>query len=247
MKKILAISLAVLLTGCASSVSKLAKIMRSDNESEKINATGVVDALDQVPSEHKVAAVTVASRLAKDLQVIEGLPTSAQRLDVTRLIANDEGEWRKVNDRQAKDAKNSLERRSIEERLIDLGVQKEQENHKNLFRRILFWGVSTFGLGGMIALCVFFPFLIPIFLKLIGMVISWLVGAVPSLIHFFGVVGKSTMENVVTGVESIKEQVHTAKASNPSMRYSADDVLAMFKKELGSSTDQKDKAIIKNL
>jgi len=43
--------------------------------------------------------------------------------------------------------------------------------------------VRTLGLGGIIALCVFFPFLIPIF----GQLAAWLVLKIPALASVLGV------------------------------------------------------------
>lgn len=76
-------------------------------------------------------------------------------------------------------------------------------------RRLMTWGgiLSTFGIAGVIALCVFVPAAIPLVLAVVTRLVSFIVAILPKAAKFFGVVGKKSYDVVVSGIQDGKEQL----------------------------------------
>lgn len=55
-------------------------------------------------------------------------------------------------------------------------------------------------MGGIIAICVFFPFVIPF----AGQAIGWLISKIPAVSSFIGLVGKASYERAVMAIQEIK-------------------------------------------
>lgn len=107
--------------------------------------------------------------------------------------------------RHRHDAKVIEDRKKAADRLIELGKQKEQENNKNLVSRLWHWGLATFGLMGVIAICVLFPPIIPILMQVIGHIVIWWFS------HFPAIVGA-----LWKGISSVTSEIYTAiKNSHP--------------------------------
>jgi hypothetical protein len=83
-------------------------------------------------------------------------------------LTTDELERRHKHDEQVLE-----DRRKAEKTLIDLGKQKEAENNKNLISRLWHWGLATFGLTGLIVVCILFPPIIPIILQIVTHFAVW--------------------------------------------------------------------------
>jgi hypothetical protein len=86
--------------------------------------------------------------------------------------------------------------------LAELGAKYEKEHNQSIVKRTWHWLIATFGIGGVIALCVFFPAIIPI----IGRVLGWIVGKIPALAGAIGVVATRAYDRVVGSVELAKRQ-----------------------------------------
>lgn len=86
--------------------------------------------------------------------------------------------------------------------LAELGAKYEKEHNQNIVSRVWHWSIATFGVGGLIALCIFFPAIIPIFARILG----WIVSKIPKLAGAIGVVATSAYDKVVGAVEIAKRQ-----------------------------------------
>jgi hypothetical protein len=134
--------------------------------------------------------------------------------------------------------------RDHERALLALGSQKEAENNKSLWRRL----VASFGLlgaiGALVALGIFCPPALLLIGKLALMFITWLVGKIPAFVGAIGVVGKDVLDNVVKGVGDARAHFKQASISNPARLYSAQEVQAIIDEKLSIATDKRDKALI---
>jgi len=117
--------------------------------------------------------------------------------------------------------------KELELELIDYGKKYELERNKSWGRRMY----AFLGFGGVIALAVAFPIFIPI----AGQIVSWIVGLVPSLASWIGLVGRKSFDSVLIGVESAKEKM---KANG------AQGVTSLLKDELNKSTDSAHRRLI---
>ena len=159
-------------------------------------------------------------------RIVEGLlaDKAADRARAEKLLADrDAG----LVDLQTSHAEILAKLRETEEQLVHLGGQYEAERSKSWWTRIY----AVFGLGGVVALCIAFPVLIPVLTNLLGA----LVNALPSLAGLFGVVSKRAMDAVVGGVETFKAK---RRAEGDA------DAVALLKDELHKATDASHRRLI---
>lgn len=229
----------LLLCSCSYFGKKETKVQKSIalsndkiTEESKALTTGVVDALSVAPTN---PPTNLALTLAKHDQQLEGLPT--QRIDVSSILALNQEAIKALDKRlgyqetllREKDALQAkLEAQQA--KLVEMGKLYEEEKNRNIVKRIWRWGLSTLGLGGIIALCVLCPAVVPI----IGRIFGWLVSKVPKLAGMLGVVSKNAFDSVVKGVGEIRKAV---KSTNP-------DVSQLIDTELSKATDKSDKVLI---
>lgn len=121
--------------------------------------------------------------------------------------------------------------RTREAALIEMGTKYEAERNKSIVKRFWGWLIATFGIGGIIALCIFFPFLIPIF----GRILAWIVGKIPALAGAIGVVSTKGFDAVVRGIQRAKEDL----AKNASA-----DHVKMMTSNLSKEMDQEHKDLV---
>lgn len=239
--KVFALILAVaLLCGCTAVKKRFNRLVNQQSrlqaeltEESRTLTTAVVDTLSIAPTN---PATSLALDLARQDQTIEGAPID--RIDVKALLA---GEAQATNHLAARfDRERNLlaqnkqvqeQLRQAETRLIEMGHLYEKERNRGIVKRIWHWGISTLGIGGVIALCVLCPTAIP----LLGAVLGWVVKMFPKLYGFIGVVSKSTFDNVIIGFEEAKRKLKEEREVG---------ALATFKSELQKSTDRSDKAVI---
>lgn len=233
--------------GCANSgpqrtvaTAQLAKVDAKvvEKAAAQVHATGI--ALKAAPQTNR--AVQVAQVFNEKAKVLLPQPIYEDAVKYEEIVAG----LLSTNQQQRAEAQKQLgekdseisslqsERRVITDRvaelegkLIELGQQHEAEKNKSWWTRIY----ATLGLGGIIALCVAFPILIPIGGQLLGSLVS----AAPSLASFFGVVGRRAFDSVVTGIESAKGKM---KADGK------DDALAVLSDELYKETDADHRRLI---
>ncbi|MCL5098569.1 MAG: hypothetical protein M1608_13780 [Candidatus Omnitrophica bacterium] len=240
MKKLPYLILTVLLAlmaGCIHDTAKLVKAQTAATtnavaltEESRALTTGVVDALALAPTN---PPTDLAYDMAKRDQQIEGVPTS--RIDVPNILAGDQKAAESLEARYRTQESLIAERTSLEAKLkdaeaklIDLGQKYEAEHNQTVFHRIWAWAIGTLGLGGIIALCIFFPAAIP----LVGKCAAWLIGKIPTLANYLGVVGKDAFDAVVKGVGEFRAQWQTTDAGKA------------LDASLAAATDQAHKGII---
>jgi hypothetical protein len=218
------------ITGCSHVATSRARADHALTESNEELAeqsraltTGIVDSLNTIPDASPIshsepstleagAARTSALRLAKRLAVadqeIEGLPL--KRIPATAALAGDaqaaadiEDRFTEINSLRAHNKQLAQALRERDSALMELGAQFEAEKSKSIWRRIRTTIISTFGLGGLIALCIFCPAVIPILTR--GL--AWIVSKVPQLAGALGVVGKDAFDAVVKAVGHTRDQL----------------------------------------
>ncbi len=222
----LSLFLLIQFAGCTHQAGRIKREETAVSRNEKAletrvqeNVTGALDALHMAPTN---PPTNLASALLQDTQQIVGLPV--QRIPVGDILA---GLKPAVDDLQRRfDQTEALlkERSALNERLqatearlVEMGKLYEAEKNKNIVKRVWHSLVATLGIGGVIALCVFFPAIIPVLINCVG----WLVGKVPQLASLFGVVSKKAFDAVVTGVEKVRDGLKT----RPDEKAKADAIL----------------------
>lgn len=182
---------------------QLAGVESRVQEESKALTTAGVDTLSQAPTNEWTA---LALELARKDQLLEGLPK--ERIDVAGVLNGDEVAVRALAERYRIQAQLIQEKaaveaklRETESRLIEMGKKYEEEKNRSIWKRIWRWSLGTLGLGGMIALCVFCPVVIPIFAR----AAAWIVSLFPKLAGAIGVVSTNAFDAVVKGVEAGKK------------------------------------------
>jgi len=197
--------------------------------------------------EPSTAASLVQTFLEAD-QHIEGLPLKP--FDVDGLLASNKVAWAEMRARYAAIREMENERAELtskleetRRKLEEMGKKYEEERNKTVVKRTWQWAVSTLGIGGIVALCVFFPAIIPIF----GSILSWIVSAMPKVVNFAGVVGKQVFDGVVEGVQNTRDKLKKEAELPPEIqpKYTAAEFLERFDTEMFKATDKKHREIIK--
>lgn len=228
---------------------KIEESSQKTEERSRALTTGVVEALnlEQNPS----VKVEVALALAKEDQLIEGLPV--EPFDVKQIISRLESEKEatvargratieriEAENLKLRQERDELNRRqeSIEENLIEKGMQKEEEEKSDWLKSTLGWFWATFGLGGTILFVVLFPgVILPVFTNLVG----WLVRTFPALISSLGIAAKKTTDNIIKGVEKARDNFK--KASSEKL-FTKDEVLEILNGNLRETLDEADKKVV---
>jgi len=210
--------------------------------------TGALDLMNRPDYSTNKQAVALAKSFLEFNQSILGVPKPGKRLDTDGLLSLDpnkrEDAWDAL-DRSwdevigiTKEIDVREERLKLaEDRLLELGQIKEKELAQSKGRSFFGWLFATLGLGGIIALIIFCPVVLPI----LGQVCAWIIAQVPTLMKFLSVVGVSLMSNVVRGVGNFRDKMKQAPAERT---YSKEEVLAMLDGELKDSTTDNDKKAI---
>jgi hypothetical protein len=102
--------------------------------------------------------------------------------------------------------------RAVVERLTQMGAEAESTRNA----RISFWarwaGRLTLPVAGLIALMVFVPAVIPV----LGRLLAWLVGKLPTLAGYVGVVSTNAFDATVRGIEAWKQSAASTQPTGPS-------------------------------
>lgn len=197
------------LTGCTHLADYRAKQTDAVNsnhaardEQERTLTTGVIEALGYAPTNPPTA---LALDLARHEQLLQGLPTN--RLDVAGILTHAAGASDALERIYAKQEKLIVEKVRLErqlaattDRLAVLGAVHEQEQNESIVRRAWRWLWATLGLGGIVAVCVLVPGLLPV----LGRIAAWAIGRIPVLSHYVGLVGQSAYSRAVTAIQELK-------------------------------------------
>lgn len=190
------------------------------------------------------AASSITSQFLRRNENILGKPLEDQTKIVNNLLSTNPAvrlaEEKRQNIKEDKEGEYRKKIEELEAKLLDYGQKYEAEKNKNIVKKVWQWSLSTLGIGGIIALCVFFPFLIPIFTQIIAKIIS----VIPSLASAFGVVAKKTLENTSKGIGTLRAELKKEKELAPDKKYTAAEVLDRFDTKLKIALDNDDKKFI---
>jgi hypothetical protein len=235
---------ALLLAGCAykRAAQQRAAVAVEKNagalqEESRALTTAALDAVSLAPTN---PPTSLAKRFLQRDQEIVGMP--AQRIDVEALLAEKDSAWKELNARMDEQRRLLQQRGELETRLrqaeselVELGRKYEAERNRSVVRRIWGWAVGTLGLGGIIAVCVLCPAVLP----LLGNLLGWLIGKIPALAGFLGLVGRRAFDGVVKGVGEIRRELKQNKALPPEQQpsYRPAEVLDLVDNTLRGATE----------
>ena len=207
---------ALLLAGCAHrhavqqrAAAAVEKNAAALQEESRALTTAALDAVSLAPTNPPTA---LAKRFLQRDQEIEGMPV--QRIEVEALLAEKDAAWKALEGRMEEQRRLLQQRgelgsrlRKAESQLTELGRKYEEEKNRSLIRRVWHWAVGTVGLGGVIAACVLCPAVLP----LLGNLLGWMIGKVPALAGFLGLVGRKAFDGVVKGVGEVRRELKQMK------------------------------------
>jgi len=245
MKKYIPLLLVPAIAGCVlfhpaerAQKKALSKAAASDTymaEEAKSMTTAALDALQRAPTN---APVNMAKAFLERDQQILGLPV--QRIDVDSLLASNrvaiDDLRRRFDVQQARfEERASIQRelKEVNDRLAEMGKLYEQEKAKHVWRRIWEWAIGTLGFGGLIAIVIFCPVVIPI----IGSLFGSLVSSFPQIGHFIGLVSKPAADAVIKGIGEARAKLKLTADVAPEKTYTAKDALALLDSELKEATE----------
>jgi hypothetical protein len=214
--KLLALALALLLAGCTRNAARRSVMVAREGERtrELIQGAKLSNQFGRerllVGGSNSVERALVAYDLVDGFlgraQSIVGLPIVDQTEVVSALLSElktvragaEAGERDRIEQEQGW----ARERAISEQKLLELGAKYEAERNKSLVKRFWRWLVSSVGIGGVVALCVFCPAAIPI----IARVLAWVAGKIPALAGLIGVVSTKAFDSAVRGIQRAKEE-----------------------------------------
>lgn len=230
--------------GCTSVAPRQAKLEARLAEESRVLTTAVVDALQTQPATNQNPHTAVALRLARQDQRLEGLP--GQPLDVAPLLAEAGPSNPPAGPAPASAALEARfaqqdrllgRERRLETRLEDYGRQYEAARNERIRTWTRRLGLGGLGIGGLIALVAFVPAAAPI----LGHLLGWVVGKVPRVAGWLGVVSVKAFDAVVEGVERFKAgRGETAAPPSPPAPHAAP-----LLQQLSSTLDADHKALVR--
>jgi len=242
MKLPLLILLLAALTGCSSHTGRKMRqtaavtVQKTEVLQEKARElnTGVVDTLAIAPTNsHTRLALT----LAKAEQQIVGVP--AARIDVEAVLNHEKPATATLASKLREIETVVSEKKRLDTLLHEQtavlaakGETYEAQQNQHVVKRLWRWLFATFGLAGLVVLCL----LCPAFLPLLARLAAWLVAKIPALAGALGVVSKQAFDAVVSGVGAVRSQ----------WKRTGDPALKTLDDELKKSTDQNHRSIIES-
>jgi len=245
MKTIISILILATLCGCiltkpatskqAANTVAIEKVEEKLVEESKALTTGALDALSFAPTNKPT---DLAKKFLQRDQQIEGMP--AERIDVAGILATNKAAIDALERRMELQQEWLQERVKLEvelhqanTKLLELGRLYEQEKAKSTWKRIWAWTMSTFGIGGLVALVIFCPAVLPVF----GAIASFLISKIPALTNLLGLVGKSAFDAAVKGVGNTRKRLKLSAEESPQRTFSAKEVLNILDGELKDATE----------
>ena len=196
MKTLIFVLLVILLDflcGCSTITPSFEKIDTKLMAEARANSWAEQPIIDVLPEGGPKLAL---KKLNDSVEVELGAPPDpAKARDYgLSLLKGDAAAWIIANGETKSDSILATERDALKAQLTDLGKKYEVEHNKNIVTRIWEWAIGTIGLGGIIALCVLFPALLPILgliakyainlvLSVITGIENWVVGEISSMAH----------------------------------------------------------------
>jgi len=211
--------------------------------------TAVVEVLEDEPKEIVTPRSRLALSFAQQDQMIEGLPIEPISVESFIDLAISEND-KDIKELQKKLARleesvaefrqtkliNKLEVNARTEELVNKGILYEEEHKKKTWEKVWSWAKGTLGIGGIIALVLLCPAIIPIFGQMLGAVVK----AIPSLASAFGVAATSTVDALVKGVQQTRKQIKNG-GDGP---YTKDEVLSIIDGNLAFHQKEADEKLV---
>jgi hypothetical protein len=188
-KKFLIIICAILLSSCSISDqyqdadSRQAALQSQIVEKEGENVQASIDSIN-------ADNPTLALRF--DNAALQLLGAPKLHIDVSKLTTKAEQDaffTKTTKDNEALTAQNAAltkEKSDLQIQLVQEAKAKEASDAKSLFWKILFSATGVLGIGGVIALCVFFPPLLPVIMEIAGNIAGMLYNVINSIISGIG-------------------------------------------------------------
>jgi hypothetical protein len=225
-----AVLFSLLSTGCTHRAARRQKLDARLVEAARVNNEAARQALDLQPFTNRDACSETARAFVSQNQRVLGSPVHP--LPVPEILAQ-------VEQARSTAQSNSLpvapgivlqtavsdalrepfaaqdrmlgRQRAVVERLTQMGAEAESTRNE----KISFWarwiGRLTLPVAGLIALMVFVPAAIPI----LGRLLAWLVGKLPTLAGYVGVVGTNAFDATVKGIETWKQSSAAGQPAGP--------------------------------
>jgi hypothetical protein len=248
MKKIIALSLLVTLSGCWSTLSWFQDDKR-DTELKLVKVNTILDErsreLTGAIQDIADAAVQPPNTPSVDMQVIQMLATEDNRIegdpivrvDVKALLTDLDKAKITIQALHEDNTKLLQDRAGYQAHIGYLNeqigqLQKESSNPiKSLFKWFL--GLSTTGIILTVIACIFCPALIPFATRFFGSILCMF----PKLVGLLGIVGKNALDSTVAALEEIKDNhrsediiTTTVKEAPHDTTYSKTEVMDMLAK-----------------
>src|SRR4051812_1702055 len=168
--KVLKMLSVLALTGCTHLHKSQTKLGRQLAEESRALTTGVVDALQLQPPDHRDLFTATALEFARQDQRLEGLPVkpfNAPALVETNL-APAEVETHRTEARADLQRRFALENKllarqfAVTEKLLDFGIEHETARNARIRAWTKWLGGGSLLIGALVALCTFFPAAAPL-------------------------------------------------------------------------------------
>ena len=224
-------------------------ITQEEEEKSRQLTTAVVEVLHDEPVSKATPRSKLALEFAQQDQLIEGMPLEKIPVQdyIELAVSENEDDIKKLNKKISdleesisEFRKEKLENQTVldarTEELVKKGMIYEEENKKKAWEKVWGWAKGTFGIGGLIALAVLFPAIIPILGHMVGAVIK----LIPSLASALGVVAKSTTDAVIKGVQGTRQHLKTSSQET----YTKAEVIALLDSNLDFHQSKGDKTLI---
>jgi hypothetical protein len=258
---IVALSLCISTTGCTYRAATRQKVDAKLVEAARVNNEAARQALDLQPFTNRDVCSETARAFVSQNQRVLGSPVHP--LPVPELLAQVEQARSNavtngapiapgialqtaVTDalREPFAAQDRMlgRQRAVVERLTQMGAEAESTRNE----KISFWarwvGRLTLPVAGLIALMVFVPAAIPI----LGRLLAWLVGKLPILAGYVGVVSTNAFDATVKGIEAWKQSTASTQppGQSPSPSPAAAPQPALLN-ALSQSMDGSHKALVR--
>lgn len=264
MKKYLLILTTVLIVSCTYNVpnkNKLETERETLVDKQIMAASGYVHgartAINSVPTTNKCLETKVANNLLTKAEILLPKPTINDIIDIDGLLSLDLKEralaQKELETKWSQDVLREQKIYSLEEKIEVLNKKIEQiaekaekENNSNILKRFWAWTLGTLGIGGIIALCIFFPALIPILISLARTIISGFASLCVMIVPSF----KRVIQGIGNARETLRHEMEANKSiQDPSSKitYTPEEVLELLDSSLKESTDEKDKRLINKI
>jgi hypothetical protein len=243
---LVAIGAVTLGSGCTHVAQSRLRVATQLDEHSRAFTTGVVDALQLQPMDQRDEFTTVALQLAQQDQRIEGFPL--EPIAVADLLAATGTNEAALTVARADLAERFSESRALlakqrrnEDRLIRFGEHYEQARNE---RRVTWFKRSAaviIVLGGLIAIFVFCPALLPV----AGRLLAWMVGRIPALAGGAGVVSVKAFDALVKAIEQTRNRAHSTGAERFGNQAAPADPYGELLFNLSRAMDAEHKALVR--